>query len=178
MATSANKRIGILGGTFNPVHNGHLYIAEQAIKKFRLDRLIFVPVYMPPHKKISDRIAIKDRLNMLRLAARKNKKFSISNYEIKQKGKSYSIKTARFFRRKYGSKTEFFFIIGRDSLRGLKKWKDIKELRKIVKFACFPRTKGDISSTEIRRRLKKGDPIDNLVPREVSKYIEENKLYR
>ena len=88
MGRSASKRIGILGGTFNPVHNGHLYLAGKALAKLRLDKVIFVPAFLPPHKKIYGRISASDRIRMLRLAIDGKRKFAVSLYEIKKTGKS------------------------------------------------------------------------------------------
>lgn len=196
MARSGNKRIGILGGTFNPVHKGHLHVARHALEALNLNKVIFVPAYIPPHKKIRGTATATDRLKMLRLAIGSKKNFELSAYEIKKKGRSYSIKTARFMRKKYGKSAKLFFLIGADSLKELKKWKDIKSLFRILRFVVFPRAgfnagkrafpnilkvsapKKEISSTGIRRFTKKGKPIKRFVPGGVYKYIKEKKLYR
>ena len=194
MGKSVNKRIGILGGTFNPVHNGHLYLAKEACKRLRLDKVVFVPTYLPPHKKIKSNTKTSDRLEMLRLALEKNRRFAIYTYEIDEKGKSYSIRTIKSLRRKFKKNTELFFIIGADSLKGLKKWKDIRELKKIVKFAVFTRPGHimklasddmlyfkvpgvNISSTKIRALLRKNRFLGSAIPRKVQKYIKSKKLY-
>lgn len=194
MGKSANKRIGILGGTFNPVHNGHLYIAKHAIKKLRLDKVIFVPAYIPPHKKIRGSVKTRDRVHMLRLALRGYKKFSLSTYEIEKKGKSYSVNTAKFFKRKYRRDNKLFFLIGADSLKGLKDWKHIRDLLKMLQFAVVPRPgfrikkshagilklnipKKDVSSTGIRRLARKKKSIKRFVPEKVYKFIVMRNLY-
>jgi len=194
MGKSGNKRIGILGGTFNPVHNGHLHLAKEARKRLRLDKVVFVPAYLPPHKKIKSNVKSSDRLEMLRLALGKNKRFSIHTYEMDTRGKSYSIRTIRSLRKKFKKNTELFFIIGADSLKGLKKWKDIRKLKKIVTFAVFTRpgygmkaasddalffrTPGmNISSTKIRVLLRKKHSLGSVIPRKVQKYIRIKKLY-
>jgi len=194
MGRYANKRIGILGGTFNPVHNGHLYLARQAICRLRLDKVVFVPAYIPPHKKIRNKIKAKDRVAMLALAVKKNSKFSMSQCEIKKKGTSYSVNTAVTLRKKYGKHAKLFFLIGADSFRGLKKWKDIGKLLKIVNFAVFSRPGFPlalklpgvyrikmhgkrISSTEIRRLAFEGRSFGRFVPGAVSRYIKKRRLY-
>ncbi|UCD55099.1 MAG: nicotinate-nucleotide adenylyltransferase [Candidatus Omnitrophota bacterium] len=194
MDKSANKRIGILGGTFNPVHNAHLHIAKQALKKLHLDKIIFIPAYIPPHKKIYGNITATDRIHMLRLAIKSEKRFAISLYEIRKKGKSYSIKTIRFLKKKYGKRTGLFFLIGADSLKGLPGWKDAGGLLKLAQFVVVPRPgfavknrvpgilkidipKKDISSTKIRRLLREKEPIKRFVPKRVYRYIKEHKLY-
>ncbi|MGB2705411.1 MAG: nicotinate-nucleotide adenylyltransferase [Candidatus Omnitrophota bacterium] len=195
MGKSVSKRIGILGGTFNPVHNAHLHIAGHALKKLRLDKVIFVPAFIPPHKKIAPGVTTEDRLRMLGLALAGKKFFEVSQYEVNKKGASYSVRTAGHLRKKYGKTTKLFFLIGADSLRGLSKWKKIGTLRKIVRFAVAPRPgfkikkrlpgiimlsvpKRNISSTGIRRLVREKKPIKHLVPPRIGKYIRERKLYR
>lgn len=188
-------RIGILGGTFNPVHNGHLHVARHALSKLRLDKIVFIPVYSPPHKKLSGNAAPSDRIRMLRLATRKEKRFVLSLNEIEKKEKSYSVKTARALRKKYGKKSAIFFLIGADSQRGLSKWREIDKIMKLLRFVVVPRRgfplgrrsgkvvriripEKNISSTEIRMCAKKGRAIRRLVPEDVAAYIEKKKLYR
>lgn len=187
-------RIGILGGTFNPVHNGHLHIAREALKKLRLDRIIFIPAYIPPHKKIYDNAKTGDRQAMLRLATRGEKRFGVSLYEIRKKGKSYSIKTVRFLKRRYGEKARLFFLIGADSLKILTRWKDITSLLRLAQFAVVPRPgftmrseipgilkiyipKKNVSSTKIRRLLHEGRSVKRLLPQKVYAYIKSHKIY-
>jgi len=187
-------RIGILGGTFNPVHNGHLYIAKQALKKLGLDKVIFIPAYIPPHKKLRGNVKSRDRVRMLRLAVTGEKRFALSEYEIRQKGASYSIKTARFLRRKFGKAARLFFLVGADSAKGLGRWKKSAALLKLLQFVVFPRPgfkqpaapklvmtikmRGiDVSSTKIRNLIKAKKPIHHLVPRKVRSYITTNHLY-
>jgi len=190
-----DMRIGILGGTFNPLHNGHLHVAKEARKKLHLDKLIFIPAYMPPHKKIHGNAKPSDRLRMLELATGGKKHFAISRYEMRRKGRSYSIKTAKYLKKKYGKDSKIFFIIGADSLKGLTRWKDITKLSGILRFAVAPRrgfkmsprirvsclklsmSKKDVSSTTIRRLLSKGKPVTRLLPPKVAKYIKMRNLY-
>jgi nicotinate-nucleotide adenylyltransferase len=110
------KRIGILGGTFNPIHIGHLAIAEEAREQLGLDKIIFVPCYLPPHKGSQDVLEARHRYSMVRLATKSNSLFTISDFEIKKQGKSYSIDTLKHFHLIYPQGTKFFFSVGSDSL--------------------------------------------------------------
>ena len=119
-------RIGILGGTFDPIHLGHLYLARKVLSKFSLNKIIFIPVYLPPHKKNIKITDAKHRCNMLKLAVANYKRFKVSDIEIKRKDLSYSVETLHEFRKQYGVSTELFFITGSDSLKELHKWKNLK----------------------------------------------------
>lgn len=196
MAKSVNKkkRISILGGTFNPIHAGHLNLARHAKKILSLDKVIFVPAYIPPHKKIENSISPKDRLSMITRAIRNEKGLMISLYEIKRRRKSYSIDTLKYFNKKYASKAKLFFLIGADSLIGIHSWKHIKKALTLAQFVVCGRPnyslkncpKGinkidipqkDISSTKIRILLKKGKSIKGIVPAAVERYIRRRRLY-
>jgi len=187
-------KIGILGGTFDPVHKGHLYLAKKVLRKLRLDKIIFIPTNLPPHKKTAKVTPARHRFNMLKLAIGSDKRFKISDIEIKRKGRSYSVETMKLLRKKYGSSVEFFFITGSDSLKELSKWKDLKEFLQLCKFVVvkrpdFPIKRDlddfiilhigakDISATDIRDRVKKGRSINKIVPRKVLSYIKKNRLY-
>lgn len=187
-------RIGILGGTFNPIHIGHLILAEEARFKLKLDKLILVPAFMPPHKDTSDIIDAKDRLEMVRLAIEDNPAFEISTYEVDSKKKSYSIDTLKEFRKIYGDEAQLCFITGSDSLKDLFSWKNINDIFKISKFIVANRpgyplkdipkeadtvviTPIEVSSEDIRKRLKEGRSIRYLVSEKVRKYILEHNLY-
>lgn len=186
--------IGLLGGTFDPIHNGHLYLAKEVLKKLSLDKVIFMPTYIPPHKKGARVTPARHRYNMVKLAIKGNKRFELSDMEMKRKGRSYSIQTLKALRKKIGPKAEIFFITGSDSLKDLNKWKDYRE---ILALSCFVVVKRpgfkikssaggfiilhinakDVSSTGIRERIKKSRSIEKLVPPEVKKYIKRYKLY-
>lgn len=132
-------RIGILGGTFDPVHNGHLYLAKKVYHKLKLSRIIFIPAYNPPHKKVIKLTHSRHRYNMLKLAVSDSKAYKISDMEIKRRGKSYSVETLKRLRKRYGAKAELFFITGSDSLRELGKWKDMEEILKLCRFVVVER---------------------------------------
>src|SRR3989338_1581087 len=111
-------KIGILGGTFNPVHIGHLILAEEAREKLGLDKVIFVPTFLPPHKDNSDIADASDRLMMIKLAIKKNRYFLVSDTEIKRNGRSYTIDTIKEFKEKFRA-DELYFIVGSDLLKYL-----------------------------------------------------------
>lgn len=186
-------KIGILGGTFNPVHIGHLILAEEAREKLALEKIIFVPAFLPPHKDSSDIAAAPERLKMVKIAIRGNKYFFASDIEINRDGRSYTIDTIKEFKRKYPD-DELYFIIGSDLLQYLDDWKDVNEVIKLVKFIAvtrpgFPLEKipayiktmairaVDVSAFEIRRCVRENKSFRYLVPDEVFNYIKKNKLY-
>lgn len=188
-------RIGIFGGTFNPLHNGHLAVAQLIREKLCLDRVIFVPAYLPPHKSGLRLAPAKDRFQMIRAAVRGNPIFSVSDFEIRRKGKSYSVDTARHFRKIYGRRVRLYFVIGADSLLELKRWKAIRDILKLVDFIVVNRpgyplknlpVKAKvvslpgfgISSSWIRKRVGEGKPIEYFVPVPVNKMIRQRNLYR
>jgi len=187
-------KIGILGGTFNPIHKGHLNLAREACKKLKLNKVFFVPAYIPPHKNIKSMTSAKNRLKMVELAIKGNLKFAISDFEIKKKGKSYSVRTLTKFNKKFGKNAKLFFLTGADSIRELKKWKHIDRIFKLADFVIATRPKFiskklpkgairlkikplDISSTQIRKKLKNKLSVDNLVPRSIANYIKQKGLY-
>lgn len=196
------KRFGILGGTFNPIHMGHLMIAEMASEAFDLNRVIFVPAKEPPHKE-TDVIDAKYRLEMVRAAVLDNPNFLVSDVEMQREGKSYTIDTLRYFHDLYGPSTEFFFIAGTDTIQNLPNWKYIEELLDMCQFigAIRPGATNDIgesiewfgqrgsrihilevpemklSATELRHRLRHGLSTRYMLPRTVYQYIKEHKIY-
>lgn len=202
------QRFGILGGTFDPIHNGHLSIARAAKDRLDLARVFFVPARVPPHKRSGPRAGPEDRLAMVRLALAQHDDFCLSDVEIGRTGVSYSIDTVRAFQKELGEDARLFFIIGADTTPELPSWKDIRELARLCTFAAVTRpgrrldaldqlsgivddeaiarmkanlveTEGlDVSSTEIRRRVRSGKPIDALVPEAVARHIVARGLYR
>ncbi|VEU59432.1 nicotinate-nucleotide adenylyltransferase [Mesomycoplasma neurolyticum] len=180
-------KIGIFGGSFNPVHNAHINIANFAIETLELDKFYFVPTFKSPFKKNEKSIDIKHRIKMLELS--KPEKSEISLFEVKRKGVSYTIDTIKYFQKKYPN-SKLYLFIGSDNLPKLNKWKNIKEISEIAKIIVFKRSKNinkinlkkynckllnnkiyEISSTQV----KKGD-FSFLNPK-VNEYIAENYLY-
>lgn len=197
-------KIGLMGGTFNPIHLGHLIMCEYIRDSFPLDKIIFIPSGNPPHKDSEDIISTDHRVNMVELAVKSNPFFEISLCEINRKGKSYTVDTIEEFRKLYPNE-ELFFIIGGDTLYNLTSWMKPERLFKITNFILIGR-KGldeeknlakieelrdkydanilymdgpiiEISSTDIRNNIRKKRSIKYLVPEEVDLYIIDNKLY-
>ena len=188
------KRIGILGGTFNPIHIGHRLIAQAVLEKSNLDKVFFVPSCLPPHKSGRNLIDARHRLSMTRLAVRGNRHFEVSRFEIAEGGKSYSVDTVRHFRRRYPG-AKLFFIIGSDHITKLHTWRNIQEVVKMVSFVAvyrpgFKTIRSKLrvrsmiipgvhtSSSDIRRRLVAGKTVKHLIPENVLRYIRKHKLYR
>ncbi|MBU1124724.1 MAG: nicotinate-nucleotide adenylyltransferase [Candidatus Omnitrophica bacterium] len=187
-------KIGILGGTFNPIHIGHLILADETREKLGLRKIIFVPTYLPPHKGSSDIAPASERMKMIRHAIAGNKNFSVSDVEILREGRSYTIDTIRSLKKKY-PRDELYFIIGSDLLRYLREWKDLNEITKMVRFIAatrpgYPLKKlpkyidklsiraVDISGYEIRACVRLQRSFRYLVPDGVFRYITEKGLYQ
>ncbi|WP_105955933.1 nicotinate-nucleotide adenylyltransferase [Apilactobacillus quenuiae] len=186
------KKIGILGGTFNPIHNGHLFIAEQVRTKLNLDKILFMPDYIPPHIDKKSAVSSIHRVNMVDLAIHSNPHFSILMDEINREGKSYTYDTMNSLTNNQPD-VDYYFIIGGDMVHYLPKWYRIDELTKMIKFVGIQRAeynnnsqyniiklnvhKLDISSTLIRNSIKNGQSVRYLIPDEVLKYIKEHHIY-
>jgi nicotinate-nucleotide adenylyltransferase len=190
--------VGLFGGTFDPIHIGHLIVAEEARERVGLDRVIFVPCGIPPHKR-SERISSGSaRLEMTRLATQGNPGFEVSEFEVSRDEASFTIETVRHFSMKLGQDTELFLIIGADSVLEMSAWKNPIELLAesrpiVVSRPGFDLNKVElwlrgrvllvedvmlsVSSTDIRARVASGRSIRYLVPPPVLSYIVENKLY-
>lgn len=194
------SRLGIMGGTFNPPHNAHLLIAELAREQYALDRVIFIVGGNPPHKK--SEVEAIHRLNMTRLAIEGNGHFTDDDFEVKSDAKSYTVHTLEYLKDKYPS-DELFFIIGEDSLADLSKWYMPEKITEMSALLVFPRKSKttllgtlkkmrerygenifpidapvmEISSTNIRGRIKDGKTVRYMLPDKVIGYIEENDLY-
>lgn len=189
-------KIGILGGSFNPIHNGHLILADEVRQKLGLDKIFFIPLYLPVHKEEKDLLAAIERFRMVRMAVKDNPYFEALALEIKRKGPSYTIDTLRNLRQMYPEVKKFFFIVGSDALGYLDSWKDIAEVMKLAKFVVASRPDYplknrftdallplaieaiDISGFRLRQRIKNGESVRYYLPREVYKYIEKKGLYK
>jgi nicotinate-nucleotide adenylyltransferase len=199
------ERVGILGGTFNPVHLGHLLIAQDAMEQLGLDRVKFIPSATPPHKTVDKLASERDRLRMITLAIRGNARFEVDDIEIQRGGKSYSVDTLTELRRREPH-ANFYFIIGSDSLRELHLWREVQRLVTLCTFVTVPRPgfdpkpvidrrldaatrrrlrqhvlRGhacDIASRDIRGRVASGRSIRYLVPDAVHAYIRRQRLYQ
>ncbi|UCG35672.1 MAG: nicotinate-nucleotide adenylyltransferase [Candidatus Omnitrophota bacterium] len=185
-------KIGILGGTFNPPHMGHLVLAQEVLDKLKLDKIFFIPTNIPPHKE-NEGIETKHRLAMVSLSMEANDSFELIDVEIKRGGISYTIDTLRQLIQQFPH-DEFYLIVGSDLANDFSSWKEQQELKKLAKIvvACrdkYPLKKQDdfivldiiqinISSSQIRGLVKKGHSIRYLVPEAVASYIEEHHLYR
>lgn len=198
-------KLAIMGGTFDPIHFGHLVTAEAARIQFGFDHVIFVPSGQPPHKDRKDITLAVHRYVMTILATMNNPYFRVSPFEVEREGPSYAIDTVKFFESKYGGKVELYFITGADAMQEILTWKAVPELLSICHFIaatrpgyCFTeleqvkKTLGpagqqrihciatpeiDISSTDIRGRLQNDKSIKYLVPETVEHYIYSQRLY-
>jgi nicotinate-nucleotide adenylyltransferase len=190
-----NMRIGIFGGTFNPVHKGHLFLADQAKKHLDLNKVIFVPAYTPPHKPPEGIIDADKRCHMLKLALSGSRYSGVSRYEVDRKRKVYSIDTIRYFKRISPKHAKLFFLLGADSLKSLSLWKDLNKIFELCELIVFSRPGFslktpenriktvyidalDMSSSGVRDAIKNNYSIRELVPKTVADYIKRNKLYR
>lgn len=195
-------KIGIIGGTFNPIHLAHLYIAYEAMYQLNLDKIIFIPTGSPPHKKDMEILEASLRYNMVYEAIKNYEDFEISDYEIEKKGLSYTFETLEHFK---NDDNELYFITGADCLMDIEKWKYPEKIFKLCNFVVFNRAGYskknlriqkekiqqkfntnitfldiidlEISSSIIRNRIKEGKRIDFFMPREVLEYIITNNLY-
>ncbi len=133
------KKIGLFGGTFNPIHLGHLRSAEEIREFFELDQVIFIPASYPPHKEKGDILPASLRAQMVRLAIDDNPSFAFSDAELRRPGKSYSVETITHFRQQFGPGTELYFILGLDAFREIKTWKDYAALFTLCHFVVMTR---------------------------------------
>lgn len=200
------RKIGILGGTFNPIHNGHIHIGKEALKALALDEVIFVPTGRPRHK-LNDASLLNENLRyrMVGLAIQGHEGFSISDYEINKKGFSFTYETLKYFSEIYKD-SHLYFISGADCLINIYKWKNVADIFKRATLVVFNRpgfSKEDIlaqkkkveedfnteiifldvepleiSSTDIRKAVKNQDEITDIIPKTVMNFIKEHNLYK
>jgi nicotinate-nucleotide adenylyltransferase len=202
---SRQNRVGLLGGTFNPVHNGHISMAAIALYEFLLGEVIFLPLGMPPHKRGECIASAQQRLEMVRLAIAAENRFSVSTIETNRNGYTYTVDTLEMLSRAR-KETDFYYIIGADTLLELTSWKNYKRVLLLTDFICIMRPGLDdakvrqcaddlnrrfghkihfaserglnISSTHIRMVTAQGGSLSGLVPDTVARYIYEHGLYR
>jgi nicotinate-nucleotide adenylyltransferase len=193
-------KIGILGGTFDPPHNGHLAVAEACLKELELDEIMFLPANQNPIKPANSTTAAKARLQMVRRLIEGQDRMSVSDMEITRGGKSYAVDSLEELQ--VAQPAEYWFIVGTDAAKSLPKWKNPNRLVKLCRIAIVTRpttteseilvrlptlwksdidfvrmTPVDISSTLIRDNIAKGRDISRLTPKAVEDYVRENKLY-
>lgn len=194
------KKIGIIGGTFDPVHMGHLVAADQVLFYNELDEIWFMPAFKPPHKLNMNISSYKDRVKMLELVLELDSRYKLCTIEMERNGPSYTLDTMRELIKRHPQNT-FYFIIGGDMIEGLGKWRGIEELTELVQFiglkrigyiagnqieyeneimkkiAMIPMPQLEISSSLIREWVSMGRKLRYIVPESVEKYIKENNLY-
>lgn len=132
-------KLGLLGGSFNPIHNGHLALASHVLDKLQLDRVLFIPTGDPPHKRNGSLAPAKDRYEMVRLAIADTPSFDLSDIELRRTGKSYTIDTVRTLQQQRGFSTDLHFLIGLDAFLDFPDWKDPTELLRLCRFVVVPR---------------------------------------
>jgi nicotinate-nucleotide adenylyltransferase len=200
----AHVKLGVLGGTFDPPHNGHLQIAHTALTQLSLARVLFAPTHHPPHKNVTHHTPIEHRLEMVRLAIAPYPHFVLSRVDVDRAGPTYTVDTLRILRAQYGEAVEWFFIMGMDSLVNLLTWRAPEQLIRLCKLAVFPRPGFtpnldelerkipgvrarvvflaaplvDIAASDVQARVRAGQSIAHLVPEAVARYIAEQGLYR
>lgn len=205
-APEGARRLGVMGGTFDPIHYGHLVAAEAAAEEFGLDQVIFVPAGQPPHKQPGAVSEARHRYLMTVLATVPNPRFTVSRVDINRPGPSYTVDTLRELHARFGPGVELYFITGADAMLQILKWKDAEALFSLCHFIAATRpgfrlsrletVLGPvmekyrsrihplkvpalaISSTDIRQRVRSGRSVRYLLPDAVMHYIEKSGLYR
>ena len=199
------QQIGLFGGSFNPIHNGHLHLVRSVKKALKLDRVILMPAGEAPHKSTAEYAPAADRLEMCRLAAKKYRWLTVSDYETSKSGKSYTVETLRALRAEYPD-AEWTLMIGSDMLLFFETWREWQEILRLARLCAVSREEGDlpalnekadalkaecpgaeiivlsvqafpVSSTEIRQNLKKNADCSCLLPENVVQYIGNRHLY-
>lgn len=196
-------KIGILGGTFNPIHIAHIHLARKYCENLNLDKIIFVPTFIPPHKSSKNVISARHRLEMCRIAIAGHPEFEICDYEIAEEGKSYTYRTLKHLQGLYPG-AEFFLLMGADMFMTVQDWRHPQEIYKMSTLCVAQRELGEfsalethairlryegarceilemepfpLSSTDVRKGIKAGEDVSGLLNPEVWKYICEHRLY-
>lgn len=191
------SKLGVMGGTFDPIHYGHLLTAEEALQQFDLERVIFVPTGQPWMKEHEAVSAPEDRYLMTVIATASNPRFRVSRMEVDREGPTYTVDTLKWMKDEHGPDADLFFITGADAILEIVGWKDPEELFELAHFIAATRPGYDItafdahpaitvmkipalaiSSTDIRARVRDGRPIRYLVPEGVNSYVRKEALYR
>jgi nicotinate-nucleotide adenylyltransferase len=202
------KRLGILGGTFDPIHVGHLIMAEAVRQRYDLSKVLFIPSARPPHKEVREVTDPAHRFQLVSLAVADNPFFEVSDIEMNREGKCYTVDTLQAIQANEDQLTDCFFIIGGDSVPELRTWRNIEELAKLCTLVVVPRPGWEterlaredlglpewiretlignvvsapligLSSTDIRETIERNKSIRYLVPRAVEEYIVAHGLYR
>ena len=197
------KKLGIMGGTFNPIHYAHLLSSNYILEKYNLDKIVFIPTGEPPHKKDLNIASAEHRYNMVKLAIEDNQNFFISNIELERKGTTYTIDTLKELKSVCEENVRFYFITGTDTINQIHSWKNIDEVFNLCEFIVATRPKYiiddnakkiiekykdkiyfcvipelDISSTTIRKMIRQEKSITYLLPKNVEEYIKNNNLYK
>lgn len=194
---SATRRIGIFGGTFNPIHIGHLVLAQTALETLRLEQVVFVPTGKPPHKRGQTALApAEDRFQMVQLAVADNRRFNASRHEVDSNGPCYTIHTLEAMERELGPNAELYLLVGGDWAGQVHLWHRGEEILQRYHIAAVPRGNQhleangdsplltismpaiDISSSMVRQLVQEGRDIRYLVPKPVADYIAKHGLYR
>jgi len=197
------RKVGILGGTFDPVHIGHLIVAEEVRARLHLDRVVFVPARISPHKVDEEPCPPEHRLRMVEYAVCDNAAFHVSRVDIDRRGPSFTVQTLAVLRDELGAGTEMYFIMGMDALDGLTRWRDPERILCLSRIVAVSRPGYDvdlealeaqlprlrerlitvssvhigISATDLRQRIREGLPIRYQVPAQVEAYIRRHGLY-
>ncbi|MEU5553967.1 MULTISPECIES: nicotinate-nucleotide adenylyltransferase [unclassified Micromonospora] len=192
------RRVGIMGGTFDPIHHGHLVAASEVADRFGLDEVVFVPTGRPWQKEDVPVSPAEDRYLMTVIATASNPRFQVSRVDIDRGGPTYTVDTLRDLRAEYGPKAQLFFITGADALERILSWKDLDEIFELAHFIGVTRPGFElsdehvpadtvslvqvpamaISSTDCRARVSRGVPVWYLVPDGVVQYIAKRRLYQ
>lgn len=199
------RKIAIFGGTFNPIHNGHVRLVRSVTEKIDFDKVIVMPSKIPPHKKVQSLASGKDRFEMCRLAFEEDKRVMVSDYELKRRGKSYSVFTLRYLKKLY-PQDKLYFVMGSDMLLCFDKWYRYEELLRMTSLVCISRDDEDtkekltacaeglrekgaqvilldtepyeLSSSLVREKLKKAEDCSCYLPQKIVQYICEKNLYK
>lgn len=190
-------KVAFLGGSFNPIHKGHLKVAQTVLNQLLIDKMLFIPAYISPFKQDNFMASSEDRIKMINLDIKDNEKMEIDTFEIEKKGVSYTVDTAEYLLNKYGEKP--YLVIGDDLLENFHNWNNYEKLKEIVELVVLKRVNNkkidsikkqvsvkctfinndffNESSTDIRKYINEKKDIRNLVSDSVYRYIVERKLY-